>query len=106
MQPLEAFKLRILDHGRALQSVGARLSAIEVQEMAAAAVKSGLDKKEIRELQSLGAMGHQPGNAHRDMVRRYFSVLASPEPTRVKCDLVVKENGKQVEKELESWRQL
>ena len=74
-----------------------RLSAIEVQEMAAAAVKSGLDKKEIRELQSLGAMGHQPGNAHRDMVRRYFSVLASPEPTRVKCDLVVKER---------SWRQL
>ena len=110
MQPLEAFKLRILDHAEPCSlwvlllrkfALG-RLSAIEVQEMAAAAVKSGLDKKEIRELQSLGAMGHQPGNAHRDMVRRYFSVLASPEPTRVKCDLVVKENGKQVEKELET----
>lgn len=47
-------------------------------------------------------MGHQPGNAHRAMVRRYFSVLASPEPTRLKCDLVVKENGKLVEKELET----
>ena len=77
-----------------------KLSAIEVQELAATAVKSGLDGKEIRELQSLGAMGHQPGNAHRDMLRKHFSMLASPEPWQVKCDLVLKEDGKPVEKEL------
>ena len=79
-----------------------KLSAIEVQELAAAAVKSGLDRKEIRELQSLGAMGHQPGNAHGDMLRKHFSVLASPEPWKVKCDLVLKEDGEPVEKELET----
>ena len=79
-----------------------KLSAIEVQELAAAAVKSGLDRTEIRELQSLGAMGHQPGNAHRDMLRKHFAVLASPEPWKVKCDLVLKEDGKPVEKELET----
>ena len=79
-----------------------RLSAIEVQETAAAAVKSGLESLEMRDLQGLGARGHQPGNAHRDMVRKYFSMLASPEPWKVKCDLVLKEDGKQVEKELET----
>ena len=56
-----------------------KLSAIEVQELAAAAVKSGLDRTEIRELQSLGAMGP---------LRKHFAVLASPEPWKVKCDLV------------------
>ena len=79
-----------------------KLSAIEVQELAAAAVKSGLDRTEIRGLQSLGAMGHQPGNAHRDMLRKHLAVLASPEPWKVKCDLVLKEDGKPVEKELET----
>ena len=33
---------------------------------------------------------------------KHFAVLASPEPWKVKCDLVLKEGGKPVEKELET----
>jgi hypothetical protein len=73
-----------------------KLSAVEVQDMASAAVKSGLDRPEIKELQGLGAMGHQPGNAHRDMMRKYFSTLASPQPWQVKCHMMVKKDGEQV----------
>lgn len=49
-----------------------KLSAIEVQEVAMAAVKSGLESPEMKELQALGALGHQPGNAHRDLMRKYL----------------------------------
>ena len=78
-----------------------RLSAAEVQSIASAAVKSGAASTEMRELQSLGAMGNQPGNAHRDMIRKYFAALASPEPWQMRCEMMVKEDGLQKQKELE-----
>lgn len=79
-----------------------KLSAIEVQEVAMAAVKSGLESPEMKELQALGALGHQPGNAHRDLMRKYFSNLASPQPWNVRCSMMVKEEGHQVNKEIET----
>ena len=39
-----------------------KLSAVEVQQLAAAAVKSGATSAEMRELQSLGSMGTCPAS--------------------------------------------
>ena len=79
-------------------SIG-KLSALEVQEVASAAVKSGADNAEMRALQGLGGMGHARGNVHRDLVRKYFSLLLSPEPWEIQCPLAVKQGGHRIEKE-------
>ena len=55
-----------------------KLSAIEVQEIAQAAWQSGLESPDIQELRGLGAMGHQAGNCHRDLLRKFFRGLTSP----------------------------
>ena len=80
-----------------------KLSATEVQEFAAAAIKSGLGSPGMQDLQNLGAMGHQAGNAHRDLVRKYFPGLVSPEPWRITCEMMVKEEGHRKEKVLDCF---
>jgi hypothetical protein len=79
-------------------SIG-KLPALEVQEVASAAVKSGADNAEMRALQGLGGMGHARGNVHRDLVRKYFSLLLSQEPWEIQCPLAVKQGGHRIEKE-------
>ena len=72
------------------------LSAVEVQQLAAAAVKSGATSAEMRELQSLGSMGTCPGNCFRDMQRTYFRDLAAPAPWKITCSMVLKQDGERV----------
>ena len=50
-----------------------KMSAAEVQQMAAAAVKSGANSPDMIGLQSLGGMGQVKGNIHRDLVRKHFA---------------------------------
>ena len=45
-----------------------RLSAPEVQELAAAAHRDGLQHPEVHKLASIGNWGRFPGNAHRDLL--------------------------------------
>ena len=73
-----------------------KLSAVEVQQLAAAAVKSGATSAEMRELQSLGSMGTCPGNCFRDMQRKYFRGLAAPEPWKITCSMMLKQDGDRV----------
>ena len=77
-------------------SIG-KLSAIEVQELASAAVKSGLESQCVGKLPELGACGHSPGNCHRDLVRKYFRFLEAPDPWEVYGPLAVKKGGHRVE---------
>jgi hypothetical protein len=55
------------------------LSATNVQELAHAAVLSGAEADDLVSLSSLGSYGQQPGNCHRDLVRKYCKDLWSPE---------------------------
>ena len=73
-----------------------KLSAVEVQQLAAAAVKSGATSAEMRELQSLGSMGTCPGNCFRDMQRKYFRDLAAPAPWKITCSMMLKQDGERV----------
>ena len=50
-----------------------KLSAVEVQQLAAAAVKSGATSAEMRELQSLGSHGH----LSRELVQGYAAKIFS-----------------------------
>ena len=77
-------------------SIG-KLSAIEVQELASAAVKSGLESQCVGKLAELGACGHSPGNCHRGLVRKYFRFLEAPDPWEVYGPLAVKKGGHRVE---------
>ena len=77
-----------------------KLSATEVQEFAAAAVKSGLGDSAIKGLQTIGSMGHQTGNAHRDLLRKHFNDLVAPEPWEVTCEMMAKEEGQRKHKSL------
>ena len=61
-----------------------KMSAVEVQEMAAAAVKPGANSAEMLELEALGSYGSKPGNCNRDMLRKCFRNLAGPVPWKVK----------------------
>jgi hypothetical protein len=54
------------------------LSAPAVQELAQAAVFSGCDRPDVKELADLGARGEQAGNIHRDLLRLYVKGTASP----------------------------
>ena len=49
-----------------------------LQVLAKAALQSGLDAKDIRELASLGSYGDHPGNCHRDLVRKIAPNLVAP----------------------------
>ena len=59
------------------------LSATNVQELAHAAVLSGAKAEDLVSLSSLGSYGQQPGNCHRDLVRKYCKDLWSPDPYSV-----------------------
>ena len=60
------------------------LSAVEVQEIAHASRLTGCHSADVTALAQLGASGEQPdnahGNAHRDLVRKFFKNLTMPEP--------------------------
>ena len=49
-----------------------------LQVLAKAALQSGLEAKDIRELASLGSYGDHPGNCHRDLVRKIAPNLVAP----------------------------
>jgi hypothetical protein len=51
-----------------------------LQELAEAAVKSGLDRTCIKELAGIGSNGNQPGNASRDLFRILPQQAYAPEP--------------------------
>ena len=71
-----------------------KMSAIEVQEVASAAVKSGAATPEMIELQKLGTFGLTKGNCNRDLMRKYFGKMAAPDPWKQACLLQVKEQGR------------
>ena len=68
------------------------LAATDLQEIAQAAAASGACHEDIFALASLGAHGEQPGNCHRDLMRTYFSGLATPEPFSLAVPLSVKDS--------------
>ena len=80
-----------------------KISAIEVQEVASAAVKSGAATAEMVELQKLGAFGQTKGNCHRDLMRKYFGKLEAPDPWKQACLLQVKLQGQLEEKIVDSF---
>ena len=80
-----------------------KMSAAEVQQMAAAAVKSGANSPDMIGLQSLGGMGQVKGNIHRDLVRKHFASLLAPHPWKVRCPLQHREEGQLVTKEADCW---
>jgi len=80
-----------------------KMSAVEVQEMAAAAVKSGANSAEMLELEALGSYGSKPGNCNRDMLRKCFRNLAGPVPWKVKCSMLLKEEGNPVAKKTDCF---
>ena len=80
-----------------------KMSAIEVQEVASAAVKSGAATPEMIELQKLGTFGLTKGNCNRDLMRKYFGKMAAPDPWKQACLLQVKEQGQLEEKVMDSF---
>ena len=80
-----------------------KMSAIEVQEVASAAVKSGAATAGMVELQKLGAFGQTKGNCHRDLMRKYFGKLEAPDPWKQACLLQVKVEGQLEEKIVDSF---
>ena len=56
------------------------LSAVEVREIARASRLTGRHSADVTALAQLRASGEQPGNAHRDLVRKFFKDLTVPEP--------------------------
>lgn len=69
------------------------ISAIELQHLADAAVKSGASTPEMLQLQGLGAMGQQSGNVHRDLLRKCFTHLQAPAPYKLTCQMAMKVAG-------------
>ena len=80
-----------------------KMSAIEVQEVASAAVKSGAATPEMVELQKLGTFGLTKGNCHRNLMRKYFGAMSAPDPYKQPCKLQVKLQGQQEEKVVDSY---
>ncbi|CAK9083768.1 Uncharacterized protein SCF082_LOCUS39746 [Durusdinium trenchii] len=83
------------------------ISAIELQHLADAAVKSGASTPEMLQLQGLGAMGQQSGNVHRDLLRKCFTHLQAPAPYKLTCQMAMKvdcEKNPQMTQQL--WRSL
>ena len=78
-----------------------KMSAVEIQQMASAAVKSGANTEEMVQLQKLGGFGQVPGNCHRDLQRKYFKSMDAPEPWKFSCLQQMKEEGQQVLKNAE-----
>ena len=69
----------LLLHKFALEKV----SAVEVQQYADAAVKSGASHSDLISLQRLGGHGRSPQNTHRDLCRLHFKSLRTPVPHMV-----------------------
>ena len=69
----------------------------------AAAVKSGANSAEMLELEALGSYGSKPGNCNRDMLRKCFRNLAGPVPWKVKCSMLLKEEGNPVAKKTDCF---
>ena len=80
-----------------------KISAAELQEISSAAVKSGANSQEMLGLQSLGTMGQVKGNCHRDLCRKHFGALLSPQPWKIPCLLQQKEEGQQTSKISDCW---
>ena len=66
---------------------GGHVSATAVQRLSHAAVLSGLLQPDVARLAALGAVGEQPGNISRDLLRSLSSgnKLPAPFPVRVPC---------------------
>ena len=64
-----------------------KLSASEVQQLADAAVKSGSTASNLESLAALGAHGNSKQNCHRDLVKKYFTNLATPAARPTPCTL-------------------
>ena len=60
-----------------------KVSAVEVQQYADAAVKSSASHSDLIGLQSLGGHGRSPQNTHRDLCRLHFKSLLTPVPHMV-----------------------
>ena len=80
-------------------SVG-EISATLVQELAAAAKCSGCFQRDVAALAALGTHGIHMGNCHRDLVRKYFNKIVTPEPWLVKTKVAARdETGAAIERE-------
>ena len=60
-----------------------KVSAVEVQQYADAAVKSGASHSDLISLQRLGGRGRSPQNTRRDLCRLHFKSLLTPVPHTV-----------------------
>ena len=63
------------------------LSAADVQEIALASSRSSADSADVEALGALGAFGSQPGNTHRDLVRKFFKEISMPEPYQLQTKI-------------------
>ena len=100
--PLKVEKWKVLSHAEEVWKYAlGKLSAVEVQEFASAACKSGADAPEMQALQRLGSMGAIPGNIHRDLQRKYFHKLVAPAPWKITTNMLMKEDGQRVSKATE-----
>lgn len=75
-----------------------KLSACDVQEVAECALNSGCDAPDIHTLAGLGASGNTAGNIHRDLMRKFFKNLQSPQPFTVTAPVQLKEEGQKIVK--------
>jgi hypothetical protein len=64
-----------------------KLTALDVQQIADAAHKSGACAADLVTLAGLGARGNSPQNAQRDLERAFFKNPATPTPTLVPTTL-------------------
>ena len=67
---------------------GGHVSASGVQKLAHAALLSGLQSPDVASLAALGAVGEQPGNNSRDLLRLLNRGNNLPEPFRVRVPCI------------------
>ena len=68
--------------------VAGHMSATAVQKLSHAAILSGLTSSDVASLAVLGAVGHQPGNISRDLMRSLNHGNDLPAPFRVKVPCI------------------
>ena len=78
-------------------AIRGRLSASEVQQYAASAIKSGASGEDLINLAKLGGNGSSLNNAHRDLARAFFRDMVAPEAVQVAIVLKVKNSMGAVE---------
>ena len=66
------------------------ISAVSVQELAAASVKAGVTDPHVRQLASLGAQGNSPQNCHRDVLRKSLPEVCAPAPHVLQASVLMK----------------